>query len=178
MIDDVVAKADSVLARCAAIADQVVGDFHLAAAARTLIPELRDEVLRLRDLSDHNFEAAAQLQTEIERLHTWDGLMSVLNEHYWESVFPTLPDDPDRDPGPRIVSLIRTVDGLRAEVERLTEQLIDARVAHINTVMALRNSQAHPPSQRHHCAGMTPEAFAAYLADPREFVRQQIKDGK
>ena len=95
--DDVVAKADSMFAECESIEkrDYLSADFHLAAAARTLIPELRDEVLRLRDLSDHNFEAAAQLQTEIERLHTWDGLMSVLNEHYWESVFPTLPDDPD-----------------------------------------------------------------------------------
>lgn len=67
---------------------------------------------------------------------------------------------------------------LQAEVDRLTEQLIDARIAHINTVMALRNYQAYPPDERHICAGMTPEAFAAYLADPREFVRQQIKDGK
>lgn len=54
---------------------------------------------------------------EVERLHTWDGLMSLLDEHWPEDIFPTLQDDPDRDPGPRIVSLLRWVKYLTAEAE-------------------------------------------------------------
>lgn len=54
---------------------------------------------------------------ELEGLHTWNGLMSLADEHYPTYIFPHLaghPDDPDRDPGPRILSLIREVDRLRA----------------------------------------------------------------
>lgn len=54
-----------------------------------------------------------ELIAEIERLHSWDGLMSLVDEHYPEDIFPTMEDRPNRDPGPRIVSLLRTVDELR-----------------------------------------------------------------
>lgn len=64
------------------------------AAARTLVPEL---------------------VAELERLHSWDGLMELLDEHWPEDIFPTMPDTDRRDPGPRIVSLLRMVDRLRAE---------------------------------------------------------------
>lgn len=62
---------------------------------------------------------ADELAAEVTRLHTWDGLMSLLDEHWPADIFPTLPDNPDRDPGPRIISLLRWVDNQRAEVERL-----------------------------------------------------------
>lgn len=62
---------------------------------------------------------ADELAAEVTRLHTWDGLMSLLDQYWPEDIFPTLPDDPGRDPGPRIVSLLRGVDTQRAEVERL-----------------------------------------------------------
>lgn len=54
-----------------------------------------------------------QLALEVERLHSWDGLMSLLDEHYPEDIFPTLIDGPDRDPGPRIVSMLRTINRIR-----------------------------------------------------------------
>lgn len=47
------------------------------------------------------------LQTENERLYTWDAIMELLQRHYPEDIFPVLPDDPKRDLGPRIISLIR-----------------------------------------------------------------------
>lgn len=62
---------------------------------------------------------------EIQRLHSWDGLMSILDGHYRESVFPTEADNPDRDPGPRIISLIRNLD-------RRTKQL--AAIREINSL--------------------------------------------
>lgn len=50
---------------------------------------------------------------ELDRLHSWDGLMELLDEHWPEHIFPTLPDDECRDTGPRIVSLLRWVQALR-----------------------------------------------------------------
>lgn len=62
-------------------------------------------------------------EAEVERLHSWEGLMSLLDEHWPESMIPTLSDDVSRDPGPRIVSLLRWVEALRAQVERVREAL-------------------------------------------------------
>lgn len=75
-------------------------DARFVAQARTLVPEL---------------------VAEVERLHTWDGLMSLVDEHYPTSIFPHFagaPDNPDRDPGPRILSLLREVERLRAALNR------------------------------------------------------------
>lgn len=57
------------------------------------------------------------LITELERLHSWEGLMSLVDEHYPTDIFPHFagaPDNPDRDPGPRILSLLREVERLRS----------------------------------------------------------------
>jgi hypothetical protein len=69
------------------------------AAARNLVPALLDEV---------------------ERLHSWEGLMSLLDEMYPDDIYPTREDDETRDPGPRIVSLLRRLDEARASVEFLS----------------------------------------------------------
>jgi hypothetical protein len=51
--------------------------------------------------------------------HSWAGLMRLLDEHWPEDIFPTkYDDDPKRDAGPRIVSLMRWVDRLRAEADQ------------------------------------------------------------
>ena len=86
---------------------------RFVAAARTLLPELT---------------------AELERLHTWDGLMSLLDEHWPDDIFPTMADREDRDPGPRIVSLIRTVDQLRA----LQRDDRDTAIAALETIERLR----------------------------------------
>ena len=49
----------------------------------------------------------------------WDILMELLDAHYPASVFPTREDDPGRDPGPRIVSLIRRIDEIRTRIGTL-----------------------------------------------------------
>lgn len=56
-----------------------------------------------------------QLRAELDRLHSWAGLFELLDEHWPADIFPTLADREGRDPGPRIVSLIRWVEQLRAE---------------------------------------------------------------
>ena len=74
-------------------------DAEFIAAARQLVPELVAELKTTR--------------AELERLHSWDGLMSLLDEHYPEDIFPTLEDRLDRDIGPRIISLLRQIQRLR-----------------------------------------------------------------
>lgn len=59
-----------------------------------------------RDMTSERDAARA----EVERLQTWPGIMESLNKHWPESVFPTKGDDPSRDDGPRIVSLLRRLD--------------------------------------------------------------------
>lgn len=71
--------------------------------------------------SDGDFIAEARslipaLLAEVERLHSWQGLMSLLDEHYPETIFPTTEDREDRDSGPRITSLLRNVDKLEKEL--------------------------------------------------------------
>jgi len=46
---------------------------------------------------------------------SWDGLMDLLDAHWPEKVFPTMDDCVDRDPGPRIVSLLRRVQQQQKE---------------------------------------------------------------
>lgn len=58
--------------------------------------------------------AIGALLDELDRLHTWDGLMSLVDEHYPANVFPVEADRDDRDRGPRILSLLKRLDGERA----------------------------------------------------------------
>lgn len=67
-------------------------------------------------------ERAETAEAEVERLHSWDGLMELLDEHWPEDVYPTLPDSDERDPGPRIVSALRVQDQLRATLAKVREQ--------------------------------------------------------
>lgn len=60
--------------------------------------------------------AIRELHAEDEHLHSWDGLMELLDEHFPEDLIPTRDDDPYRDPGPRIVSLIRRLDAALARI--------------------------------------------------------------
>lgn len=57
-----------------------------------------------------------ELLAEVKRLHSWPGLMSLLDEHYPETIFPTIDDDEYRDSGPRIISLLRQVDKLKKDL--------------------------------------------------------------
>lgn len=66
-----------------------------------------------------------RLRAEARRLHTWDGLMSLLDEHWPEAILPTLPDEPARDAGSRIVSLIRWIEMLHTETRRLGVSLAE-----------------------------------------------------
>lgn len=89
----------------------------------TPTPPPTDE--QLEDIRDwHNKtrdHRVGVLLAALDRLRTWDGLMELLDEKWPEDIFPTLDDDNQRDPGPRIVSLLRWVDQLRAEAAEREE---------------------------------------------------------
>lgn len=87
----------------------MMGDDQLDAIDEDIGMAARSAEIARHVALDH----APQLVAEIRRLHTWDGLMSLLDEHYPVDIFPTEPDRDDRDPGPRIISLLRTVSELR-----------------------------------------------------------------
>lgn len=52
----------------------------------------------------------AEKEEVLARLHTWQGLMSLLDEHYPPEVF----DRSSGDEGPRVVALVREIDRLRS----------------------------------------------------------------
>jgi hypothetical protein len=88
----------------------------------------------------------AALTAEIDRLHSWDGLMSLLDERWPEDIFPTLPfDATDRDPVVRIVTLLRWVDRLTEALgnEREERQMADARVKELEEAERFDNWQKH-----------------------------------
>lgn len=75
---------------------------------------MRATVIDVLDLRD----ALAAARAEIDRLNTWDGLLSILDEHYPAEVFEKSPD-----PGARIVTLTRHLAAAREENGRLREAL-------------------------------------------------------
>jgi len=84
----------------------------------------KSPLVQLKELIDEQIDCACcgrmeweQAYELVEKLTSWRGLMTFLDEHYPESVFPTAEDRPDRDLGPRIISLVRTVNQLRAELD-------------------------------------------------------------
>ena len=83
-------------------------------------------------------ERAEKAEALIEDMvpKTWDGLLALLDEVYPDDVFPTLPDDPARDAGPRAVSLIRYARRVEAERDALRAER-DALAARIERARAL-----------------------------------------
>lgn len=51
----------------------------------------------------------------------WDDLMTLVDAHWPTSIFPVAPDAGDRDPGPRILSLVRQL----AQRDALLRELVD-----------------------------------------------------
>ena len=61
----------------------------------------------------------ADLLGEVERLHTWAGLMELLDEHWPADIWPMLEDDLRLDAGHRVTSAMRWIDQLRTERDAL-----------------------------------------------------------
>ena len=63
--------------------------------------------------------------TPAEQDISWAGLMELLDEHWPADLFPTLQDDPERDAGARIVSLLRWVNMLLATSDTYMVRRLD-----------------------------------------------------
>ena len=80
----------------------------------------RDEnIAQLWRRFTHEQDARRAVEAELERLHSWAGLMSLLDEHWPDAVFR----GSSGDPGPTIVFLLRQIDRLREEVDRLHREV-------------------------------------------------------
>lgn len=82
--------------------------------------ELLDGWIVAHDKQRARAEAA---EAELERLHSWQGLLELLDEHWPDDIFPTLTDDAERDTGPRLVSALRRADKAERKVARIQEYL-------------------------------------------------------
>ena len=104
MTDDVLARAKRSLSEC-------------------MTPPISYPLSLMADLIDLVEAQAA----EIDQFHSWDGLMSLLDAHWPEKIFPTRRDHPARDPGPRIISLLRTVEAQSKQLAAIREELAFGR---------------------------------------------------
>jgi hypothetical protein len=82
-----------------------------------------DEALMVADLDKGGpyaiCEAADTLAAEVRRLHTWNGLMSLLDEHYPADVMT----GESGDPGPRILALVRALDERDRQIVQQAERM-------------------------------------------------------
>lgn len=110
------------------------------------VVERAKHVLETRRAKEDNFwprGLVTELVAEIERLHSWDGLMELLDEHWPEDIFPTLPDTDKRDPGPRIVSLLRMVDRINEQYQVICDQWAEANGRLKSEVERLKSDIEH-----------------------------------
>lgn len=85
-----------------------------------------DEIERLKDLADQRIDDLANAQTErdqlkgeVARLHTWQGLLELLDQHWPADIFPTRKDDPGRDTGPRLIAALRRTNQAENTLQRI-----------------------------------------------------------
>lgn len=133
-------------------------------ALRRLAERVRpDGPFTLEDQLDAAFDVCEQLPALLaaleraQRLDSWDGLMAILDEHYPASLFGE--SGPfAADPGARIVTLTRALDGERRRAERVeaaTRKAID-RIDELQACHRDREVMSAP------CAGQpTVAVFAA-----------------
>lgn len=96
---------------------------HIAAFDPPTALALLDELERLRE----------EMDSMVPK--DWHGLMAILEDIYPEGIFPTMADDPKRDAGPRIVSLIRVVDELQARLDAVEALSLNAIGKHYSSTL-------------------------------------------
>ena len=120
----------------------------------------------------------AETRAENTRLHTWDGLMSLLDEHWPEDLYPTREDGGDRDLGPRIVSLLRWNARLRIRLDEARERydaeevIVDGNVFRRGNLPAILANYMDSSAEHAREA----KALATKLAEARELARRWQRD--
>lgn len=101
----------------------------------------------LRAERDRSVRSCGELGVELDRLRTWNGLMELMDEKWPEDIFPTREDDTARDPGPRILSLLRWNIRLRRELAEMEtdrdkyQNWYDASCAEVAEAYRARNEE-------------------------------------
>jgi hypothetical protein len=135
--------------------------------------------VQIRDRLQAAMQVIDGLRAEVNRLHSWAGVMSLLDEHYPDTIFPTLPDREGRDDGPRIVSLLRTFNIFRHEIDAHEGELGDmrAQLTAAETDLAAANAALDSVSDLLDEARVQ-RARAAYarMEDDRDSVRDMLRD--
>lgn|GEM_PF-4605749 len=89
----------------------------------------------------------AEGKQEIERLHSWDGLLELLDEHWPEDIFPRGdPKDESRDTGPRLLAAIRWIDERDATIAALQSERDDREEAALACWRVLYEATTGPVS--------------------------------
>jgi hypothetical protein len=127
--------ADDALAARDAARDELADLRHNLAEQAFTAPDADDATMlaslhaRIRDALVSRDAAVEQL----ERLHSWGGLLTLLDEHWPTDIFP-VPETVEasksqerRDTGPVVLGLIRWVDRLSADLADARQQLDHAR---------------------------------------------------
>lgn len=136
----------------------------ITVAARMEIEAL-DE--RIAELEARNTELLGELADR-----SWDTLMSLLDEHWPRDVFPTTHrgEEPERDAGPRIVSLIRWVDEQAKRIAELEVVIAGWKDWHRDLASALGIELIERALTLHGVARLVKADKAHHL--PRDNARQ------
>ena len=135
--------------------------------------EAQGEVERLTAERDAARADVASAQETIAELHTFPGLIASLDEHFPEDIFPMLPDDERRDPGPRTVSLLRTLAAERSAHSELRARMPPDSPTHgpwvhgnaLAAVRAERDAAKAEADEFHDALAKEREAHAATRAE-------------
>lgn len=84
---------------------------------RAELDEVAHSARELKRMHDECHQQRDVARAELARLHSWNGLMSLLDEHYPADIFI----GSSGDHGPRVVALIREIDSLRETIEILSD---------------------------------------------------------
>lgn len=99
----------------------------------TTQPLSDDDLQRAQELADDDIATVRDLRlllAELDRLHTWEGLMSLLDRHWPEDLFPKRHDIDESDPGPCVVSLLRWLDELQTDNRRIADVVTENAELH------------------------------------------------
>ena len=114
--------------------------------------ETRAAARKIVDVADARDAAVEQL----ERLHSWGGLLELLDEHWPTDIFPA-PESIDaaksqtrRDTGPVILGLIRWVDKLSADLAAARQQLDRVRAEAADAALKWAASECHREARQQH----------------------------
>lgn len=114
-----------------------------------------------------------RLLDEVARLHTWKGLLWILNEHYPADVF----DGSSGDPGPTIVALTREVERHRREILAAGNSDFDWSVlGRLDRLEEAEEEVERLKAGNAHLRGMVRDLYGVMVADVGCFLPKERRE--